>query len=75
MADLDYSLAGHSNFQRVYYSLNTGGVAPTANYDSADTVGVGINFKESDMVKDTTDNKVYICVGATPTSALWSLIT
>jgi hypothetical protein len=48
--------------------------APTANHDSVDTAGVGINFAQGDVWFHTGYGVIYVCHDATATSADWKVV-
>lgn len=58
---------------RVGPIANLAGV-PTANSDSANTDTNGF-FQQFSKWRDTNDDKIYMCADATPTAAVWTLVS
>ena len=47
---------------------------PNANWDSADTAGIGIKFGIGYFVQDVATQILYRCADATPGAAVWTII-
>lgn len=72
LSNLGFNNAGHLGFQKETYADTSN---PTANNDSVDTASIGITFRNGDLWLNTSTSVLFVCDDATPTAAVWGIIT